>query len=471
MSGFLNKYNGYKYNGCNMPVINEINESKTETIIDDLNLDKELIMLQTNLGLDQNKLAMLKAKMNKKETIMPENKKRSIKVGVFASGQAGGNLGSCFAELGYNCVAINTASSDLESLTNLPEDNKLLLKFGLGGAARERPIGKTAAENYKEQIYSLVKNKLDDSDVFLLCASLGGGSGSGSLPVLIDILSAFEKPIVVLTILPGSSDDQHSKKNALEALAELSKDVQSKRIQNLILIDNAKIEVLFGSLSSFELYPHANRNVCQIFDDFNTFSSKSSTLKAIDGTEMLKIMIDGEGLSCFGEFQVNNYMDECGIAEGVCSNLSNNLLASGFDLKTAKYCGFILIANKETWKKIPSSSIAYANSMIGDLCGTPKGIFKGIYETNTTEDTVRVLSWWSGLGLPQETVSLLKEETKQLQEKVKVKEDNRNLTLQLDTGKTDTITMADQIKDRIKQKSSMFGKLTMSNNTIDKRSK
>ena len=49
--------------------------------------------------------------------------------------------------------------------------------------------------------------------------------------------------------------------------------------------------------------------------------------------------------------------------------------------------------------------------------------------------------------------------TKELQSKVKNKDESRNLTLQLDTGTSETVNAAQKIKEKIAQKSSAFGKL------------
>ena len=61
--------------------------------------------------------------------------------------------------------------------------------------------------------------------------------------------------------------------------------------------------------------------------------------------------------------------------------------------------------------------------------------------------------------LPNSRVEQLKSETKELQSKVKDKDDSRNLTLNLDTGVNETVSAAQKIKDKIAAKSSSFGKL------------
>ena len=76
--------------------------------------------------------------------------------------------------------------------------------------------------------------------------------------------------------------------------------------------------------------------------------------------------------------------------------------------------------------------------MVNDLCGNPNGVFKGYYITDAPENVVKVYSFFSGLGLPENRITGLKKEIAELQTKINNKSEQRNLSLQLDTGKSDT---------------------------------
>jgi hypothetical protein len=130
----------------------------------------------------------------------------------------------------------------------------------------------------------------------------------------------------------------------------------------------------------------------------------------------------------------------------------------------------MVVANKDVWSKIPSSSVNYAAAMINDLCGNPKGVFKGIYTIDTPEPVVKVYSFFTGLGLPASRVEQLKKETLELQSKVKNKDEQRNLSLHLDTGVNETVSAAQKVKDKMAAKSSTFGKF-VGNTVSDRRSK
>lgn len=439
-------------------------ETKAEEMVDDITLEKVKAL---EAEVDLNKLAALKAKSqakqqeNKMAAKIVSKKDRSLVLGILGSGQAGSRIAEAFYKLGYDSIAINTAMQDLKFI-DIPDSNKLLLEYGLGGAAKEIEIGKAAAESHRGEIMQLVNEKLSNAQVNVLCLSLGGGSGAGSCETLVELLSEMGKPLVVITVLPMDTEDAQTKSNALETLSKLAKLTQSKKVNNLIVVDNAKIEAIYQSVAQVDFYGTANKAIVDPIDMFNTLSSMPSSVKPLDPMEFSKIFLDGEGLTVYGEFSIDNYENnDTAIAEAVINNLSGNLLAAGFDLKQSKYVGYIVAANKEVWSKIPSSSIDYANSMVNDLCGSPKGVFKGVYVIDSPDNTIKVYSMFSGLGLPSSRVDQLKKDAQELQLKVKSKDETRNLTLQLDNNMNETVSAAQKVKEKIAAKSSSFGKFVV----------
>lgn len=431
-------------------------ENKKEEIIDDIFIDSVVI--------DKNKLKNLKDKNKRKEKM---TKDKTLNFGVVATGQAGGKIAEAFYKLGYDCIALNTAQQDLKYI-DIPEQNKLLLEYGLGGAAKEMDIGKAAAEKHLKQIKDLVSDKLSEAQVYLLCLSLGGGSGAGSCEPIIDLLYSLNKPVLVITVLPMDTEDTQTKNNALQTLGLLSKMVQMKKVSNLIVVDNARLETIYHDISQTNFYNVANKAIVQPLDVFNTLSSMPSSVKPLDAMEWSKLLVDGEGLSIYGELTVENYAEDTAIAEAVVENLSNNLLAQGFDLKQSKYVGVIIAANEKVWSKIPASSVNYASAMVNEVCGTPKAFFKGIYTIDNNDDNVKVYSFFSGLGLPISRVEQLKKDAQKSMVEVKAKEDLRSSSLNLDVGVDDTVSAAQKMKDKISTKSSAFGKL-FGNTVVDRR--
>jgi cell division GTPase FtsZ len=435
-------------------------ENKSEPIVDDLSQ----VEVKKENNVDPNILAALKAKSQAKQqeskmaNKIVSKKERSIVLGVLGSGQAGSRLAEAFYKLGYDSIVVNTAMQDLKFI-DIPDSNKLLLEYGLGGAAKEIEIGKAAAEAHRGEISQLINDKLSTSQVNVLCLSLGGGSGAGSCETIVDILSETGKPLVVMTVLPMDTEDAQTKANALETLSKLAKATQNKKINNLIVVDNAKLEAIYSNVGQMDFFGVANKAIVETIDVFNTLSAMPSSVKSLDPMEWGKLFTDGEGLTVYGELTVNNFAEETAIAEAVVNNLNGNLLAGGFDLKQSRYVGVIIAANKETWAKIPSSSITYAMAMVNDQCGNPKGVFKGIYTVETPDPVVKVYSMFSGLLLPMSRVEQLKKETLELQNKTKTKDEHRTLNLQLDSGTNESVSAAQKVKEKIAAKNSAFGKL------------
>ena len=443
-----------------MPATSVTEQGEKEEVVDDVS-NAEVKPSET---VDLSKLAALKAKSQAKQeeskmaAKIVSTKDRSIVLGVLGSGQAGSRIAEAFYKLGYDACVVNTAMQDLKFI-DIPDSSKLLLEHGLGGAAKEIEIGRAAAESHRGEILQLVNEKLQNSQINVLCLSLGGGSGAGSCETLVELMSGLGKPLVVITVLPMDTEDAQTKSNALETLSKLAKLTQSKKVNNLIVVDNAKIEAIYHNISQVDFFSTANKAIVDPIDIFNTLSSMPSAVKGLDPMEWGKLFTDGEGLTVYGELTIENYAEDTAIAEAVVNNLNGNLLAGGFDLKQSRYVGVIIAANKDVWAKIPAASITYAMAMVNDQCGTPKGVFKGIYTIDTPDPVVKVYSMFTGLGLPDSRVTQLKKEAQEHMQNVKGKDEQRNLNLQLDTGTNETVSAAQKVKEKMAQKASAFGKL------------
>ena len=411
---------------------------------------------------DDELLAELKARLASKSgeeepASSKDGPKVSIRMGVLGSGQAGSRLAETFSKLGYPAVVINTASQDLEHI-DLPSSSKLLLEHGLGGAGKELEIGAAAAETHRGAIEQLVEKNLCDAQVLVFCTSLGGGSGAGSAEVVVDLLSEMERPLVVVTVLPMSTEDPQTKNNAIITLSRFTKLVQSRKIDNLVVVDNARIEVIYSEVGLQDFFPVSNQAIVEPIHQFNLLSAQASSVKGLDPTEFGKILTDGQGLTIYGKMGVSNYEEPTAIAEAVIDNLNDSLLASGFNLKQSRYGGVIIVANEKVWSKVPNAHVDYAMSMVNEMCGNPRGLFKGIYTDNSIGNEVVVYSMFAGLGLPEDRVAQLQRDAHEKMAQSDKKDEERNLSLKID-AEEETISAAEAVKRKIKAKRSSFGKL------------
>jgi len=414
--------------------------------------------------IDQSKLnalkEMLKAKAEEKlPPVIVEKKRKALNFGVVGSGQAGSRVAEQFYNLGYPTVAFNTASQDLENIA-LPEANKFLLEFTIGGAAKDLGIGYDAAETHKNEIANLIFDKLNDSDVLIFASSLGGGSGAGSTDVMLNVLNSTGKPVIVVAILPMSSDDAQTKQNSLETLAKVAQRVQAKEVSNLIVVDNTKLETIYSRVSHLDFFKVCNKAIVDLLDKCNHLSTQSSPEKAIDDMEFAKILTNGEGLSVYGEVSVPDWQeDETAIARAIVNNFDNGLLASGFDIAQARYGGVFLVANEEVWKQISRVSVDYAMALIREKASGHETILHGSYVDNEVKDnSVHIYSIFSGLGLPASRIDQLKKDVNDDAERAKVRVVQRDLNLTLDTGKDKTVSKADEVRKKLELNNSKFTK-------------
>ena len=397
-------------------------------------------------------------------------KDRSLNIGFVGVGQAGARIVEQFHKFGYNVGALNTALQDLKFI-QVPERKKMYLEYGLGGAGKDLSIGTGAVEQHKEAIRAFLEAEVvSDNDMLFLAISGGGGTGAGSVEPMINLLGSFGRPVGVIFILPMDSDDAASKKNSLTTLARLAKMAATDVINTLIVVDNAKIEAIYGGLSQTEFWKTANQAIVEPFHLFNSLTSQPSAFTSLDPTDFGRIISCGD-CSLYGMIEVENYTEETALAEAAMASLENGMLASGFDLKQAKVGGVLVVGKKEVLEKIPANNVNYMFHIISEKTDNA-AIYKGIYSMNSDKDSVKVYSWFAGLGLPVDRVNVLKQESVLQAAKAEEKEKNRSSAMSLDVGEK-TTTAAQEIHNKIKAKNSAFNKLTGNarGGIVDKRKK
>lgn len=384
---------------------------------------------------------------------------RSLYFGVVGLGQAGARLCESFFKLGYEGCVFNTATQDLEHI-NLPENKKVFLPFALGGAGKELDNGRQAVENNAQLIMDKLNETFDErQEMLILAVSGGGGTGSGGAQAMIGLLSTLGKPICVMYVLPMESEDALAKHNSLVTLGKLAKMASTDAITTLIVVDNSKIELIYPNMSKAEFWETANNAIVEPLHLFNHLSAMPSKYESLDSMDFGRVFTTGD-CSIYGMLEVNDYMETTAIAEAIIENLEAGLLADGFNLKDTRFGGFIITANSEVLKKLPAVNINYASHIISDVCDSPQ-LVQGVYEVETEEDSVKVYTLFSGLGLPASRVENLQKDASASMAMAQEKEKSRaeKMSVEYESG-TDTKSKAQEVHRMIKQKKSSFGKLT-----------
>jgi cell division GTPase FtsZ len=137
-------------------------------------------------------------------------------------------------------LVINTARTDLSKPDHVPDERRVLIGdthqkakgHGVGG---DVDVGAEVARNDIDEI----RRAFDDVDIhevdaILVCASLGGGTGSGAGPVVINELQEmYDEPVYGLGILPGKYEGGRPALNAARSLQSFV-----DKTDNFIAFDN-----------------------------------------------------------------------------------------------------------------------------------------------------------------------------------------------------------------------------------------
>jgi cell division GTPase FtsZ len=156
-----------------------------------------------------------------------------MKLIVIGLGQCGSRIADEFARLNKRAksqrgieicpgvFAVNTDSADLSGLVSIKPDyqHRILIGSRKTGGHGVGKINELAAEIAKEdadKVIDAMRNTKNfyEADAFLLVASTGGGTGSGSLPIMVKTVKEryYEKPVYAMTVLPFEHEQQNEER-------------------------------------------------------------------------------------------------------------------------------------------------------------------------------------------------------------------------------------------------------------------
>jgi len=161
--------------------------------------------------------------------------KQKARIKVVGTGGGGNNTINRITEVGVKgseTVAINTDAQDLLFTTS---DRKILIgkdvTQGMGAGSMPK-IGEESARESEQEI----KESLKNSDMVFITCGLGGGTGTGSAPVIAEIAKKQGALTVGVVTVPFSMEGQRRYENAVIGLEKLEQIVDT-----LIVIPNDKL--------------------------------------------------------------------------------------------------------------------------------------------------------------------------------------------------------------------------------------
>ena len=182
-----------------------------------------------------------------------------MKLVVIGFGQCGGRIADKFARLnkrarsqrGIEIVtgafAVNTDAADLSGLKSIKSDyqHRILIggrKTSGHGVGKINELGAEIAKEDGDKIIDAIRTtkRFYESDAFLLIASSGGGTGSGAIPIITQLIKEryADKPVYDIIILPFEHEET-TEERAVYNSALCIKSVNAVA-DAVILVDNQR---------------------------------------------------------------------------------------------------------------------------------------------------------------------------------------------------------------------------------------
>ncbi len=218
----------------------------------------------------------------------------SARIKVLGVGGAGGNtVNSMIDAQQYHGIEFIVANTDAQALNLSKASHKIQLGLkstkGLGAGANPE-LGKRAAEEDLSKIMDL----LEDADIVFLTAGMGGGTGSGAIPVIARALK--EKNILSIAIVTKPFTFEGKKR---AAIAQESIEALKKEVDTLLIIPNQKLlETVDQNVSMIDAFGMINTILHQSVKGIADIITKPGHIN-VDFADVRTIMKD-MGLAIMG---------------------------------------------------------------------------------------------------------------------------------------------------------------------------
>ena len=243
-----------------------------------------------------------------------------MKLVVVGAGQGGSNIADEFVALGKwvwknrririftgtdeeplskGVFAVNLGAGDLYGLNHIPQTDDHTILLGTTDEFRGRGAGKVNADGAEQarrgghKIVSTIRDNGDvpSADAMLVIATTAGGTGSGSVGVIVDLLKeAFKKPIYALLVLPFENqyDDPDSMVNTATCLKRV---MDNSSADAVFLVDNQKF--VRGNQTMTYNYETMNRKIADSFMDILCVGEETDRLyigEVLDANDVIRIL-------------------------------------------------------------------------------------------------------------------------------------------------------------------------------------
>jgi cell division protein FtsZ len=304
-------------------------------------------------------------------------------VAVVGLGGAGCNITTWIAEKGMSGGRIIAANTDVNHLYVQKADKLILLGENLchgHGCGGYPEMGSQATrENVNE-----LKEELEGANLVFLVAGLGGGTGTGAMPVVAEITREMGALTIGCVTIPFTIEMSRREKSR-EAINLLAQTCDS-----VVIIDNSKLREVAGNLPLKEALNVANALVGAFVKNLTDTITQPSLVN-LDYADLRAVMERG-GVSSIG---IGEGDGEDRVEKAVAQAVSTPLL----DVRdiSASYGVLVHIVGGED---LTLEEVAVAGELIMDKVPNTKRIIWGAKVDNNLTGMVRVMAVLTGVESP-----------------------------------------------------------------------
>lgn len=301
---------------------------------------------------------------------------------VIGAGGAGSNMVNWLHKKGVTGAEIIAVNTDKQHLDLISADHKLLLgrdlTRGLGcGGFPER--GREAA---KESIHAL-KDLLRGADMVFICAGLGGGTGTGSAPVIAQIGREIGAIVIGTVTMPFDIERARVDKAefGLQQLREMS--------DTVIVIDNNRLVQIAGNLPIQQAFAVANELVSTMIKGIVEIIAVPSLVN-LDYADVKAIMAKGD-VSVIG---IGESDSENRVEEAVKRALTNPLLDVSYEGATG---ALIHISGGDD---LTLDEVSKAGEMVTEALDADANVIWGARISDNMKGKLRIMTIITGVNSP-----------------------------------------------------------------------
>lgn len=234
---------------------------------------------------------IIKDALKRSESLGAETHVGQCNIKVIGAGGAGGNMVNWLYAKGIEGAEIAAINTDQQHLEVTNADHKFLIGAdvtrGLGAGGYPQKGAEAAKESIQE-----IKEALKGADMIFVCAGMGGGTGTGSAPVVAKVAKELGAIVIGTVTMPFKVERARIDK------AEVGLQQLREYCDTVVVIDNNRLVSIAGDLPIQQAFAVANELVSTMIKGIVETIAVPSLVN-LDYADVKAIMTNG-GVAAIG---------------------------------------------------------------------------------------------------------------------------------------------------------------------------